>query len=88
MPLTVALIVLFLAATATGFARVHPHAMRIVLALFTIGALFAPEWAMGGWGVHMRLPAVLRGVGVRIAGVDRSAAHCAASAHQLSASCY
>jgi hypothetical protein len=33
--------------------------MRIVLALFAAGALFAPEWALGGWGVHMRLPAVL-----------------------------
>jgi hypothetical protein len=58
VPLTVALIVLFLAATVTGFAKVHPR-MRIVLALFTLGALFAPEWALGGWGVHMRLPAVL-----------------------------
>ena len=58
VPLTVALIVLFLAATITGTAKVHPR-MRIVLVLFALGALFAPEWALGGWGVHMRLPAVL-----------------------------
>jgi hypothetical protein len=58
VPLTVALIVLFFAAVVTGTAKVHPR-MRIVLALFTLGALFAPEWALGGWGVHMRLPAVL-----------------------------
>jgi hypothetical protein len=58
VPLTVALIVLFIAAVATGAAKVHPR-MRIVLALFAAGALFAPEWALGGWGVHMRLPAVL-----------------------------
>jgi hypothetical protein len=58
VPLTVALIVLFLGAIVTGAARMHPR-MRIALVLFTLGALFAPEWALGGWGVHMRLPAVL-----------------------------
>ncbi len=30
-----------------------------MLALFALGALFAPEWALGGWGVHLRLPPVL-----------------------------
>jgi len=58
LPLTVALIVLFVLAVATGRATVHPR-MRVTLALFALGALFAPEWALGGWGVHMRLPAVL-----------------------------
>ena len=38
-------------------ARIHP-AMRITLALLLLGALLAPEWAMGGWAVHLRLPAV------------------------------
>ena len=38
-------------------ARIHP-AMRITLGLLLLGALLAPEWAMGGWAVHLRLPAV------------------------------
>jgi hypothetical protein len=38
-------------------ARLHP-AMWIALALLLIGALGAPEWALGGWAVHLRLPAV------------------------------
>ena len=58
LPLTVALIVLFVLAVATGRAKVHPR-MRVALALFALAALFAPQWALGGWGVHMRLPAVL-----------------------------
>lgn len=58
LALTVVLIVLFVVAVATGRAVVHPR-MRVTLALFALGALFAPEWALGGWGVHMRLPAVL-----------------------------
>ncbi|HVV27933.1 MAG TPA: hypothetical protein VHC40_08205 [Rhizomicrobium sp.] len=44
-------------ALALRRARLHP-AMWGVLALLLAGALCAPEWAMGGWGVHMRLPAV------------------------------
>ena len=38
-------------------ARLHP-AMWGTLALLLVGALGAPEWAMGGWAVHLRLPAV------------------------------
>ncbi len=57
LPLTAALIALFVLAVATGRAVVHPR-MRLALALFALAALFAPEWAMGGWGVHFRLPAV------------------------------
>ncbi|HWX90415.1 MAG TPA: hypothetical protein VNY75_08930 [Rhizomicrobium sp.] len=38
-------------------ARLHP-AMWGVLAALLIGALGAPEWALGGWAVHLRLPAV------------------------------
>lgn len=40
-----------------GKARLHP-AMTIVLAVLGAGAVMAPEWAMGGWAVHMRLPAL------------------------------
>jgi hypothetical protein len=56
--LTGALIALFIAAVATGRARVHPR-MTLVLILFAIAALFMPEWALGGWAVHMRTPPVL-----------------------------
>jgi hypothetical protein len=38
-------------------ARLHP-AMWITLGLLLLGALAAPEWALGGWAVHLRLPAV------------------------------
>ena len=37
---------------------VHPR-MRLALIVFSLCTLLAPEWALGGWGVHMRLPAVL-----------------------------
>ena len=39
-------------------ARLHP-ALWGTLALLLVGALGAPEWALGGWAVHLRLPAVL-----------------------------
>ena len=38
-------------------ARLHP-AMWGTLALLLVAALAAPEWALGGWAVHLRLPAV------------------------------
>jgi len=38
-------------------ARLHP-AMWGTLGLLLIGAAGAPEWALGGWAVHLRLPAV------------------------------
>lgn len=38
-------------------ARLH-SAMWVTLGLLLIGAIFAPEWAFGGWAVHLRLPAV------------------------------
>jgi hypothetical protein len=38
-------------------ARLHP-AMWGTLGLLLIGAVLAPEWAFGGWAVHLRLPAV------------------------------
>jgi hypothetical protein len=44
-------------ALALRKARLHP-AMWGVLGLLLVGALGAPEWALGGWAVHLRLPAV------------------------------
>jgi len=38
-------------------ARLHP-AMWGTLGLLLLGAVGAPEWALGGWAVHLRLPAV------------------------------
>ena len=38
-------------------ARLHP-AMWGTLGLLLVGALGAPDWALGGWAVHLRLPAV------------------------------
>jgi len=58
LALTLALIGLFGWAVVTKRAAIHPR-MTYVLALFAVATLFAPEWAFGGWGVHMRLPAVL-----------------------------
>jgi hypothetical protein len=44
-------------ALALRKARLHP-AMWGTLILLLVGALGAPEWALGGWAVHLRLPAV------------------------------
>jgi hypothetical protein len=44
-------------ALAMRKARLHP-AMWGTLGLLFIGAVGAPEWALGGWAVHLRLPAV------------------------------
>lgn len=56
--LTALLIVAYIAGLWTRRLMVHPR-MGIALIAFAVGAVFAPEWALGGWGVHMRLPAVL-----------------------------
>lgn len=37
---------------------VHPR-LRFLLVALLLASAFAPEWAMGGWGVDLRLPAVL-----------------------------
>lgn len=37
---------------------VHPR-MTLLLSLLAIAAIFTPEWAMGGWGVDLRLPPIL-----------------------------
>jgi hypothetical protein len=46
-----------IAALVTKRARLHP-AMPVTLVLMGVAALLAPEWALGGWAVHLRLPAV------------------------------
>jgi hypothetical protein len=40
-----------------GWLRIHP-AMRIVLIALGLCIVFMPEWAMGGWGVDLRMPAI------------------------------
>jgi hypothetical protein len=54
--LPIALLALLVLALLLRRGSVHP-AMRLVLATLLVGALVAPEWAMGGWAVHLRLPA-------------------------------
>lgn len=40
-----------------GKARIHPS-LYLVLAVLLAASLLAPEWALGGWAVHLRLPAL------------------------------
>jgi len=44
-----------------GWIRVHPS-MRIVLFVLLACVAFMPEWALGGWGVDLRLPAIFGAV--------------------------
>ena len=44
-----------------GWFRFHP-AMRLVVLALLAAAVFMPEWALGGWGVDLRLPAILGAV--------------------------
>jgi hypothetical protein len=44
-----------------GWLRVHPQMRLVVLALLAC-VVFMPEWALGGWGVDLRMPAVLGAV--------------------------
>jgi hypothetical protein len=55
---TAALIVLFAAGVVTQRISISRR-MGLGLMLLALCTLFAPEWAMSGWGVHFRLPAVL-----------------------------
>ncbi|GAA0551348.1 hypothetical protein GCM10008941_34130 [Rhizomicrobium palustre] len=50
--------ILILAGLAYGKLRVHP-AMKLTVLILAALTLVAPEWALGGWGVDMRLPPVL-----------------------------
>ena len=53
-----ALTLLFVAGALTHRLRMFPR-MGLSLAVLLACAIFAPDWALGGWGVHLRLPAVL-----------------------------
>lgn len=52
------LAILIFAGLAYGKVRLHP-AMKLVVLIIATLTLVAPEWALGGWGVDMRLPPVL-----------------------------
>ena len=52
------LAILVFAGLIYGKVRLHPAARLMVIAIAML-TLVAPEWALGGWGVDMRLPAVL-----------------------------
>jgi hypothetical protein len=54
--LPISLLTLLVLAVLVRRGSIHP-AMRLVLAALLVGTLVAPEWAMGGWAVHLRLPA-------------------------------
>ena len=51
------LMILFLTGMWRGWIAIQPR-MRIALGVLAFTAMFTPEWAMGGWGVDLRLPAV------------------------------
>jgi hypothetical protein len=55
---TAAIVVLFIAGVVTRRIAISRR-MGPALLLLALCTIFAPEWAMGGWGVHFRLPAVL-----------------------------
>jgi hypothetical protein len=50
--------ILILAGLVYGKLRLHP-AMKLTVLVLAVLTLVAPEWALGGWGVDLRLPAVL-----------------------------
>ena len=54
--LPIALFAILALALATRHARILPS-MWGVLAVLLVAVALAPEWAMGGWAVHLRLPA-------------------------------
>jgi hypothetical protein len=58
LPLFFALVLVFVLGMWLRKIVVHPR-MTLLLALLGLAVVFTPEWAMGGWGVDLRLPAVL-----------------------------
>ena len=59
LPVLLAALILFLAMGVwRGWVSFHPRMKFLLLALAAL-TIFAPEWAMGGWGVDLRLPAIL-----------------------------
>lgn len=55
------LVAIFCVGLWKGWLRVHPM-MRTVLIVLGLCVLFMPEWAMGGWGVDLRVPAIFGAV--------------------------
>jgi hypothetical protein len=55
------LVLLWIVGVWRGWLRVHPS-MRTVLLVLLACVVFMPEWALGGWGVDLRMPAVLGAV--------------------------
>ncbi len=53
----IVVLIFLLVALWFGWAKIH-RKMILPLGIVGLAALLAPEWAMGGWGVHLRLPAV------------------------------
>lgn len=56
--LFIALLIFFVVGLWRGYVVVDTR-MKFLLGVLAAAALFTPEWAMGGWGVDLRLPAVL-----------------------------
>ena len=56
--ITGAFLILFAAGVLTQRITISRR-MGPALVLLALCTIFAPEWAMGGWGVHFRLPPVL-----------------------------
>ena len=57
-PLLGALLALFAIGMWRRKISIHPR-LKLALAVLLLASALAPEWAMGGWGVDLRLPAVL-----------------------------
>ena len=53
-----ALVISYLSCLMYDRLRIHPS-MKILVIVLCVLTLVAPEWALGGWGVHLRLPGVL-----------------------------
>ena len=72
--ITSVLILLFVTGVLTRRLSIFPR-MGLGLAVLLICTIFAPEWALGGWGVHFRLPAVLGAIALAAAHIrfDRRA---------------
>jgi hypothetical protein len=56
--LLAALVALFAYGVRNGRIVLHPR-MKPLLLTLVAACIIAPEWAMGGWGVDLRLPALL-----------------------------
>jgi hypothetical protein len=68
---TATLLLLFMTAVMTRRLRIASR-MGIGLAVLLACTIFAPEWALGGWGVHFRLPAILGAVALAASDIKLS----------------